>query len=331
MALTVITLWVIVSPFVQTAIAQTIKLAHSYPQGHLADTFMNQLAEQANRTSGGRLAIRVFPARALGAPEEVLDKLKKGDVELALISPEVLSPAIPEFALFRLPHLFTTYSQADEILDGEFGRSLVASAQNAGVGGLGLLDQGFVDLVAGRPVRSPRDLKGAKVRVPQDPVRIASSQALGAVPVPLVFAEVYVALQRGLVDALEVSVEAAVAMRLYEVRTYFSLIRSYYRADALLASSGWLSSLDQSARSLLAANIEQTMKQYRDARRQREASEVERLRGRGMSVITDVNIAEFQKAVRSLYEKEPLVSIVKRLRGLKCPRGCPLPPICCSR
>jgi tripartite ATP-independent transporter DctP family solute receptor len=318
--------------FTEDAQGATAKLGHLHPQNAPIAQFMIQFADQVRKSSGGQLTITVYPDGQLGSATDLLNRLRKRDVELALIPPEVLSTIVPEFQLFRLPYLFKNYAHVDGMLDGDFGRSLLLTSQNANIVGLGFFDQGFIDFAGDRTIRTPDDFKGLRVRVPPDEIRMASLRAVGANPTPIAFAEVYTALQQRVVDGAETSIQFAAMAKLQETVKSISLTNAYYSAEILVASGDWyIHSLDPQLRKIVEAEVQQIVRTFREARRKQDQEVLNRFAQSGVVLVRDVDAPAFQRAVKSVYDAEPIASIVKMLRQLKCPKGCPLPPICCSK
>jgi len=310
--------------------AATGALGHMYPPEALPAQFMDRLAAQLLQSSGGVLRIHVAPAAQVGPERELLTRLKRGDVQIALVSSTALSAEVPEYQLFRLPFLFRGYEQADAALDGQFGRALASTARKAGMIPLAVFERGFTDLASGRAVRSPADFKGLKVYTAQDPVRVATLHALGATPITLQFAEVYTALRSGVADSAEVSLQAYSRNRFYEVQRSISKTNAYYQVDVLVASARWVvDGVDPQSRRALEEVSGETARSFRRARRSEEESLVKGLAAHGIDVVSNVNAGAFEETVWSIFTLEPFAGIVEYLMSL-CGGACPFPPICCK-
>src|SRR5262249_25278457 len=156
------------------------------PSSHPATVRALEAAARVNKESGGQLDIRVFPDSALGGDTQMLEQTRLGSLEFYFAGNNVLPTIVPVAGITSLPFLFTTHAQAWKVTAGPLGEYVRrAIAKGANVRTFERLwDYGFREMVNGvRPIRTPDDLRGLKMRIPISPMNVALFKALGASPV----------------------------------------------------------------------------------------------------------------------------------------------------
>ncbi|MCX5909562.1 MAG: DctP family TRAP transporter solute-binding subunit, partial [Deltaproteobacteria bacterium] len=170
----------------------------------------------------GAIEVRVYHAAQLGDEREALEGVKVGTVEMAVLSsgpvPRFFAPAM----VFDIPYLFSSAPLAWEVFHGWFGREFAeAMRQQTGVRVLAITENGFRNFTNQvRPLRRPEDLRGLRIRTMENSAHIAMVKAMGAIPVPLVFSELYMALRHKVVDGQETPVALIRDLKFYEVQKY---------------------------------------------------------------------------------------------------------------
>ena len=139
---------------------------------------------------------------------------------LATVEPSALLP--------ELPFLFENLEAARKALDGPAGQKILSNLEPKGIKGLAWSELGFRGVIGNKPVRSPADAKGLKIRVVPNPIYIAAWKSVGANPVPLDFGEIYLGLQQGVIDAVDTNYEAFYGAKHYEVAKYLALTDHMY-------------------------------------------------------------------------------------------------------
>ena len=151
--------------------------------------------------SKGRIEVQLFPNRALGDEKPLLEGMRLGTVDAAIITNAVVAQIEPAFQINDMPFLYSDEAQAQKILDGPVGEKLRKKLETKGVVLLGFMEGGFRAMINNvRPVSTPADVKGVKYRVMQNPVYIAMFSSLGGNAVPMAWAETFTAVQQGAID-----------------------------------------------------------------------------------------------------------------------------------
>ena len=196
-----------------------------------------ELAKALEEAAPGQFEIKMFPDRQLGDEKELIENLKLGTVDLAVITNSLLANVVPAFSVNDLPFLYANREQAFEILDSELGDMLLAKLDQSGIVGLGFPENGFRSMMNNvRPVTKPEDVAGVKYRVAPSPIYIQMFSAPGGNAVPMAWAEVALSLQKGAIDGLELPMPVAYSVKMYELVKYLSMTNHTYSSLVLMMS-----------------------------------------------------------------------------------------------
>lgn len=220
-----------------SASAEVLKLAHNAAPGNPKDLASKRFAELVEGKTGGRIIIDVGGSAQYGDDIEALTQMRLGTLAISANSQGTTSGVVEEFAAIGLPFLFKDLETAWTVLDGDVGTRLDEAAQKNGLKVLAFWDNGIRQTSNNtRPINTPADMVGLKIRTPPDPMTLEIFSALGANPTPLAFSELYVALQQGVVDGQENPLMNIESSKLYEVQKYISLTGHKYESTPLLIS-----------------------------------------------------------------------------------------------
>ncbi len=279
-----------------------IKLAHSASPQSLIALSAEEFARRANDRLGARARVVVFGSAQLGSDEAVLNKLKLGTVDIGLNS-TVMESVVEEFALFEMPYLVQGRDHMRRIEQEVFWPSLAPRAEAAGYEILALWENGFRHVTNNtRAIVTPSDLEGIKVRTPSSPWRLKLFREFGANPAPLPFADLFLALQTGLMDGQENPLSNVVTAKLDEVQTYLSLTGHVYSPAYVTAGAESWAGLPDDVRTVL----EETAREMQDfayATAERlDAAFLEQLRESGM-LVNEADRASFAGASEGMYRE----------------------------
>ncbi len=283
------------------AAAKNLKFAYalstSSHYGAGADAFVKTLEAELP----GKFKVEQFPNSALGGEREVLEGLQLGTIDLAIVSTGATVNFVPATGVFDIPFLFRDLQHARSVLDGEIGQNLLAEFSKRGLVGLAWGEQGFRQLTNNvRPVATPADAKGLKVRTMENPVHIAAFRELGILATPMAWPEVATALQQGTIDGQENPMSVIVSAKLPQLQKYLSLTSHVYGPAVVLASPstyGSLSDAEKQAFKKAAEEAAVAMRAYVD---NIEQSGIEEVKKAGMQV-NEVDHSAFSKALDPIY------------------------------
>src|SRR5215471_14593943 len=202
-------------------------------------------SEIATRTNG-RYKVEQYPNSALGGEVEMLKSVQLGTVDLAFITGAPLPNFVPEVGVFNIPFLFRDLAHAHAVLDSPIGQAHLEKFREKDLVALAWGENGMRHITnSKREIRSPEDLRGLKLRLPQSDVMLAGFKALGADVAPLAFPELYGALQSGQFDGQENPIATILASKFAQVQKYLTLSEHVYDPAVIVMSVDVFEELDE--------------------------------------------------------------------------------------
>jgi tripartite ATP-independent transporter DctP family solute receptor len=262
----------------------------------IADKFF---VEEANKRSKGALKIDLFTDNQLGAPRDMLEGIQLGTIQIIEISTAFIASHIPETMAFDLPYVFTSSDRLLKFLDTPTGTETLAIERfgKLNIRGLGWYDGGGRDFFnSRRPIVTPADLKGLKIRAEENPVRVAAINAMGAQATPMAFSEVYGALQQKVVDGAENNPQSYLAGKFYEVAPFLSITDHFVSVNTILIGRNFLNSLPKDLQSLVIQIGKETSAYQRKVFAEAGTKTLNTLKGHGVK-INEADKAAFRKTV----------------------------------
>jgi tripartite ATP-independent transporter DctP family solute receptor len=303
-------------PLVAHAQVTKLTLGHGAAPGNPRHEASVRFAEVVKAKSGGRLEVQVAPSAQLGDDAAMVTALRTGALDLSANSQGAVANAVPEYAAFGMPFLFANLAQAWKVLDGPLGKELAERSAEKGLVVLGYWDNGIRHMSnSKKPLLKPEDLKGMKMRTPPDAVTVDIMQSLGAEAQQIRFAELYVALQQGVVDGQENPLMNIHASKLYEVQKFISLTgHKYEMTPFLMSKRTWDRLSDADRRVIQEAAAEATVLQ-RKLSQESDEKLVADLKAKGIRVDT-VDKTAFERATSAVDDKwmaSPIGPFVKKV------------------
>jgi len=200
-------------------------VAHDTPKGLASDFF----AKKAEELTKGKVKVEVYPNSQLYKDKEEMEALQLGAVQMLAPSLAKFGPlGVKEFEVFDLPFIFDDYKDLHKVTQGPIGKQLLDKLDAKGIKGLAFWDNGFKSFSANKPIRSPADIKGLKMRIQSSKVLEEQIRALGGLPQVMAFSEVYQALQTGVVDGTENPISNLYTQKMHEVQKHLTLTEHGY-------------------------------------------------------------------------------------------------------
>lgn len=283
----------------------TIRVAHVLQQDHPTNTTLEEVfKKEVEEKSGGRIKVEVYPNGQLGADRATVEALTLGTLEMCVPGGTILSGFVEDFMVFDLPFLFSSKEQAFAAFDGEVGDILNAKLEEKGIVNLGFGENGYRHITNNtKPITTPADLNGVKIRTMENPIHMASFKAFGANPTPISFNELFTALQQGTVDAQENPVSIIYTSKFYEVQKYLSLTGHVYTNCPYLISKSFLESMPEDLQQIVREAAKDTLVEQRKELGAKESETIEQLKASGMEVneLTAEQKQAFVDAAQSVY------------------------------
>lgn len=266
--------------------------------------------ELVEKGTEGRVKINIFPQRQLGNDREILEGVQAGLIDVSASTLGPVAAFEPSVALMELPFLYKNTEHLDSVLDGPIGSKILTKLESSGFKGVGFFDDGINNITNSKhPIHSAADFKGLQMRTIESPVRIATSKALGASPIPVPYSELYTALQTGVVDGQSNPNWVISARSLWEVQEFVSITQHIWGGAILLINENKFSKLSEEDQKVVMEAGLAACKFGRDLGRSSEEKHLETAIEKGMIADRTPDIASMQKATdvvyKEIYQKHP--------------------------
>ena len=277
--------------------------------GHIAETTnpyamgADHFAELVKQKSKGDIEIKVFPSSQLGAQKELIEGLIYGTVDMTLTGTAELGTFQPQMALFDMPFLFKDRAHAYKALD-TVGMELGKPLEAKGIKLLGYMENGIRHMTNNtRPVKTPADMKGLKIRVMNNKVYIEMMKSLGASPTPMAFSELYSAMQQGTVDGQENPSAHIFTKRFYEVQKYASMTGHAYAPEPVLISMISWKKLNPSQQAIIQSAATESIAWQRKLSEKLDTEFWDKIKATGKIQVIEVDRKPFMDATEGIYKQ----------------------------
>lgn len=269
-------------------------------QNIVAEKFKALVGER----SGGKIGVQIFHSASIGNETEILQQIQMNTVQMGVITSAPFDTFNPIVRVIDYPFIFHDNKQADQILDGPLGAEILASLEKNGFKGLCFSENGFRNLTNNRrPVKTPADIKGLKIRVMASAMQKAIWQALGANPTPMPW-PIYTELEQGVIDGQENPLWVMEVYKFYEIQKYMTLTRHVYSPHICVASLVFWRKLDDATQKLIQTSIYDAARFQRQDNRAKNADRLKFLKEKGMQVEENPDIAVMRAKVAGLKDMD---------------------------
>ncbi len=275
------------------------KYANNLPVTHPLNLRANEAAERIRKDTNGRVAIQIFPNNQLGADTDMLNQVRRGGVEFFTLSPLILSTLVANASISGIGFAFPNYDAVWKAMDGELGAYVRREINKANLVVMDKIwDNGFRQITSSsKPIASPADLKGFKIRVPVSPLWTSMFNALEAAPASINFAEVYTALQTRAVDGQENPLAIISTAKLFEVQKFCSMTNHMWDGFWFLANRAAWERLPEDLRGVVSRHLNDSAIAEREDVAKLNAGLRQDLTSKGMT-FNDPDAAAFREALR---------------------------------
>lgn len=295
-----------------------LKLGHVGPPTHPYNTGAIRLADLAAEYSNNEIKIDVFPASQIGNERDLLEGAQLGTVDMLLTASGPVMEIDKSFGVLDLPYIFRDTANAHAILDGAIGDQLFAKLENHGLVGLSWFENGTRDVInSKRPINTPKDFNGLTIRSLENPIHIAFFKKLNANPIPMAFSEVYLALDKKVVDGADNPPAAIRDAKLYEVNKNLAMTQHIYSAVPVLISKKAFDKLTDSQKEALRRAAKEAATYERELLSTQDTDVVDDLKSKGMEV-TYPNKEVFEeigRAVQDDFAEKTDPELIKAIRA----------------
>jgi C4-dicarboxylate-binding protein DctP len=261
--------------------------------------------ELAEKYTNGKVVVEVYPNSQLYKDNEELQALQLGAVQLLAPSLAKFGPlGVREFEVFDLPFILPSKAAVRKVTDGPLGAKLMGLLEPKGIKGLAYWDNGFKVMSANKPLHTPDDFRGLKMRIQSSKVLEAQMRALGAIPQVMAFSEVYQALATGVVDGTENPPSNEYTQKMHEVQKYTMLSDHGYVGYAVIANKKFWDGLPADVRAGLDKAMAEATKFSNDIAQKENDEALEEIKKSGKSqvlALTPEQKAAWRKALEPVY------------------------------
>jgi len=282
----------------------TLRLGHVVNESSNHHILASNFAEQLEELSGGNMLVEIFCCGQLGAGErEQIELVQFGEIDVFAGSTGALGGFAPLVNVFDLPFLFNDNDHVDAVIEGEIGRSILDTFEDADLKGLAFAENGWRNLTnSNRPVADAEDAAGLKLRTMENRVHLDAWSALGVNATPMSWGEVRSALQQGVIDGQENPVNIIYSFALWEVQDYLSMTRHVFSPSVILMGLDTFNSLSEQEQTWVMEAAAYASRAERDWIRSNEEDMLAEI-SEQMEVNLSPDTTSFREAMAPVYEK----------------------------
>lgn len=297
-----------------------IRLAHGLDASHPVHQGMVYMAERLEEKSGGSARIQVIPGGVLGSERDNAEQLREGALAMTKVSAAAMEIFIPEMGVFSLPYIFRDHDHFWRVLHSPLGQEMLSLGDNAGYKGLCYYDSGSRNFyTTTRPILSPDDLRGQKIRVMESRTSMDMIRVMGGEPTPISWGELYTSLQQGVVDGAENNPPSFFTSRHYEVCKFFSMNEHTRIPDILLINTDIWNALPVEVQVWLQEAADESSAYQRELWRIETERSLEFVQERGVEVFYP-DVTPFVERVQPLLDRQEgtrIGELVQRIQEIE--------------
>jgi tripartite ATP-independent transporter DctP family solute receptor len=298
---------------------KTIKLAHGLDVNHSVHKAMVKMGEDLTEISGGHMQLEIYPSQQLGTERECIELLQIGSLDMTKVSVGVMENFAPRMKVFGLPYLFRDREHSFAVLDGPIGQEMLDEGTQFWIKGLGYYDAGSRSFYTkDKPINSPDDLKGLKIRVMESVTAMDMVKSFGGSPTPISWGELYTSLQQGVVDGAENNPPSFYLSRHYEVCKYYSLDEHTVLPDVLIIGTHLWNQLSEQEKLWMQEAVDRSVIYQRLLWADAEKEALDEVEKAGVTIIRPDKSAFASKveSVYEVYQQNPdMKDLIKRIKN----------------
>ena len=283
--------------------ATALRLAHPTPESDLQHIMAVHFKEAVEKASDGEITVTIFPNGQLGTDAQMIDGVRSGIIDMEISGLNNFTGLLPEASAFELPFMFESRDAAFAALDGEAGQTVAKNMEQFNLKNLGYPENGFRNITNNRgPIKEPKDLEGLRMRVNNSAALSDMFELLGANPQQLPVAELYTALETGVVDAQDHPIGIVLSFKFYEVQKYLSMTRHAYAALNWVMNLNKFNGLSPEDQKIITDAARESVTMQRQMSIDSEDKMLSELESDGMEINRDVDTAAFKEAVKPVWD-----------------------------
>ena len=283
---------------------RTFKVAHVVQESHVWNATAKKFGEELSNLSDGRLNVEIYPASQLGAEADMVQQIETGAIDFGFMTNAYMSTREDSLNGWFMPYLFSNLEEAVAMRDSEEAKQMLESLSSQGLLGLDfafagnrhvLMKDGFAE--------TPADLKGKKIRIIGSPAMQSYWEKVGAGPTAMPLTEVYTSLQTGVIDGIDIDLDALVTEKYYENAKYLTLTNQMTFPTVIVMSQKIYDELSPEDQEIVKQAMKTAVDWGVEEAVKREASNLETLKTAGVEVLEQIDTAEFQEVTDQVREE----------------------------
>jgi TRAP-type transport system periplasmic protein len=283
-----------------TALAQThkLRLGHASSQESSQQVAVQKFADLVKERSKGGIEIQIFANSTLGPDQQMINLARGGSIDIVISGSSNFNGMVPATAALELPFLFRDSAHAYKVLDGKVGQDLLDELSKHGLKGLAYFENGWREMTNNRkPLLTPEDAKGLKIRSTPNPYHLQAFQLLGMNPAPMAIAELYSALETKAFDAQEHPLPVFWSSKFWEVQKYLTLTDHAYSPTVAVMNKAKFDKMPAGQQNVLIDSARDAVKFHREFNAKENARIIGELKKLGIQVVEKPDMAPFRKIV----------------------------------
>lgn len=281
-------------------------LASVNAPAYLASRAWTLLAQKVREKTNDGLIIKPVFGGALGGMKENFEAIRAGNLEMAIASNTYLGSLYAGTMLFDLPFIFRDVEHMKHVVRGPIGQQVYGELEMKT--GIKILMTGLPDGPRSawnirRPIRTPEDMKGLKIRVQENPIQIDSFKVLGAIPTPMAYPEIYMAAKQGVIDGAEGPPNSIKDQKAHEIGKYYSLTKQFVQPLGLGVSAKWFNALPPEYQRVMLEEGNNVRAWYDNEYARETEDALKELQQLGMQINDVADMEQFRKASAPVYDK----------------------------
>ena len=294
-----------------------LRLGHEMPENHPYHAGAMKFAEILEKNTNGEMKIQIYPNGTLGKQAQLVEGLTMGTVDLALTNTPVLEKYEPLLAVLVMPYVVRDWDHLYRVVDGEIGAELNARLEKKGITVLAYHEIGVNNLSSIKPIKTPADVKGLKLRVVPGPCFVEVGKALGSVVVSMAFSEVYTALQLGTIDVQTQSSSNILRSKHYEVAKYYIFNYLGLFLEPLSMSKMVFDKMSPEHQKALKDAAYESALWQRPYARENQKNDLAILEEKHGLIVTRPNLDEWRAAIEPVHSKFPeWQELINRIKAM---------------
>lgn len=298
------------SPSTSQGEAIVIKIGYENHPGEPLDRALNEWKRLVEEKSDGTMEIQLFPSSQLGSKNDLIDQMLAGDAVITLADGAFYADrGVVDFGIVFGPYLFDSWDQAWNLTKSEWYKEQAAQLEEKG---LKILTSNWMygdrHTLTTKPVRTVRDLKGMKIRVPNNTIQIKGFEVLGATPTPMPLGDVYTALQQGTIDGLENPLPVLYNGKFHEVAKYLTLDAHVRNFTTWVTGTDFFNSLTLEQQQILMESGDEAGLYNNQLQEEVNQETLEKFKAEGVEII-EVDLSKFQAAAKPFYSLPEFITV----------------------